>query len=256
MTRIIFELDEIEDLKNRLESVIQRGQKIESSDVKKFIKQNQTAIGEVLDEYEEKVFEYIRNNPGASNQDVVNALEGSRSRGPVYKIIKNLVEYGLVIERSDDTNARRHQLFENMENLILRVENDIKNFKRSYLKLIKRANLEQQRKQNLKSDNVSGVDPAIHSAMVDVDLTGILQQLIKGYSLKAIFEWPEEIKDSESLNRLYLMVFHMLGDIFSEHVKYSFRLVLKMRTRELHFFMRVCRIDLGDHLGNQQSIGN
>jgi hypothetical protein len=40
------------------------------------------------------------------------------------------------------------------------------------------------------------------------------------YSLNAIFVWPEQIKDSESLNRLYLMVFQSLNEIFSEHVKY------------------------------------
>ena len=126
-------------------------------------------------------------------------------------------EYGLVIEEPDDSNIQRHQLFENKESLIIRVEYDIKKFSKSYLNLLKRTKLEQQ-SQNKKPPNLS---PIAYSVYIDIDLRRILEQLITGYSLKAIFEWPKEIKDIESLNRLYLMVFHMLSEIFSEHVKYS-----------------------------------
>ena len=63
MSRIIFKLEEIEEIKKRLESIIQRGQKIDSSEFKELIKQNQTALPKFLDKYEAKVFEYIRNNP-------------------------------------------------------------------------------------------------------------------------------------------------------------------------------------------------
>ncbi len=227
MSSVIVKVKEIEDIKKRLESIIKR-EKIDSSNQKMHIKQKQTVLPRFLDEYEAKVFEYIRNNPGSSNEDVVKALKGIRSRNPVFKIIKKLVEeYGLVIERTDDTNALRHQLFENKESLITRVENGIKNFRRSYLNLLKRASQDYQEKQNLKSIDIelgssrSKVAPEIYAVYIDIDLRKILEQLIKGYAVRAIFEWPEKIKDTESLNRLYLMVFHMLADIFSEHVKYS-----------------------------------
>jgi hypothetical protein len=58
MARIIFDLDAIEDIKNKLGYLIQSGQKLESSDLKKLIRQKT----EVLDENEKIVFEYIRNN--------------------------------------------------------------------------------------------------------------------------------------------------------------------------------------------------
>ena len=225
MAQIIFQLDELEDLKNRLESIIQRGQKIDSNEFKKLVKQNQTDLPKYLDPYEREVFQFIRNSPGTSNQDVVDA--GIRSRGPVYKIINNLVKYDLVIKKPDPTNKRRCQLFEKKESLIVRIENDIKNFKRSYLNLLKRVNQDYQKKRNLRSIDIelgsrrTRVTPEIYSVYVDIHLETILEQLIKGYAVRAIFEWPEKIKDSESLNRLYLMVFHMLGEIFSDHVRYS-----------------------------------
>jgi hypothetical protein len=51
-------------------------------------------------------------------------------------------------------------------------------------------------------------------------LTKIFKQLIIHYSLHAIFNWPQEIKNLESLNRLYLTVFQSLNEIFSELVKH------------------------------------
>jgi predicted transcriptional regulator len=220
MSRIIFELEEIEDIKKRLESIIKRGQKIDSSDQKILVKRNQTVLPKFLDAYEAKVFEYIRNNPGSSKQDVVDALRGTRSRNPIFTIIEKLVEYGLVIKRTDNTNALRHQLFENKESLVVQVENDIKKFRRSYLNLLKRANLDSSSYQKKKHEP-GELSPIVYSVSIDIKLTRILEKLIMGYSLKAIFEWSEEIKDPETLNRLNLMVFHMLSEIFSEHVKYS-----------------------------------
>lgn len=117
----------------------------------------------------------------------MNALIIDRSRGPVFKIINKLVQYGLVIKRPDDANSQRHQLFENKESLIVQVENDIKNFRKSYLNLLKRVNREYQKKK-LRDNKLGSSQPTfLHFTYVDIDLTIILQQLIKGYSLKAIF---------------------------------------------------------------------
>lgn len=218
MDKIIIDLDKINDIKYGLESIIRTGQKVDSVEFRKIIKQYQTELPEYLDEKEGKVFEYIRNNPGVSKDDVVNAMKGKvRSRGTVFDILDNLEKYGLINVRRDKTKAKKLQLFENKESLIIQVENDMKNFKKSYLSLIKRANLvalEYQRIQNLRSDKLRADRPRVahktHSVFVNTHFTRILEQLIKGYSLKAIFEWPDKIKDPESLNRLYLMVFHML----------------------------------------------
>jgi len=224
MARIIFDLDAIEDIKNKLGSLIQRGQKLESSDLKKLIRQKT----EVLDENEKIVFEYIRNNSGTSVQHMVISPEMPLSRGTIFKALKRLKKYNMVIQRSDDTNIQKHQLFVNNESLIIQVEKDIKNIKRSYLNLIKGAN-EQYRKKLMIALNGEKLEksrrpqigiPEIYSSGVANDLSNIFKQLILNYSLNTIFKWPEQIKDSESLNRLYLMLFQSLNEIFSELVKH------------------------------------
>ena len=59
-----------------------------------------------------------------------------------------------------------------------------------------------------------------YSVGVTDGLTKIFKQLIINYALNAIFKWREEIKDLESLNRLYLVAFQNLNEIFTELVKY------------------------------------
>jgi len=123
MARIIFDLEAIEDIKNKLGSLIQSGQKLESSDLKKLIRQKT----EVLDENETIVFGYVRNNPGTSIQGMVDSLE-KPSRGTIYKVLGRLKKYGMVIARSDDTNIQKHQLFVDNESLIMQVEKKYQSF--------------------------------------------------------------------------------------------------------------------------------
>ena len=227
MARIIFELDAIEDLKTRLDSLIQRGQKIDSTDFKKLVRQR-TGF---LDKKEKMVFRCIEEKPGQSKQDIVNYFdklpaEASLSRGPVFDAITSLVDRGMVIWKPDDTNSRIHRLYVNKGSLIIQVEKEIKDFKKSYLKLIKRANEEYDKKLDLteyqpKKSKRPDLDIAeLYSGGVANGLTDIFRQLIISYSLDAIFKWPQEIKDLESLNRLYLTVFQSLNEIYSELVKY------------------------------------
>jgi hypothetical protein len=222
MARIIFELDAIEDIKIKLDSLIQKGQKIDSIDFKKLAKPN-TGF---LDENEKLVFRCIKENEGQSGQDIVNSLENappgeSLSRKPVFNAIKSLIKRGMVVSEPDVRNRRKLRLYVNRGNLIIQVEKEIKDFRNSYLKLIKRADEEYRKKLDLT------VDQLRKSKRRDLDIVGvadrltdIFRQLIISYSLDAIFKWPQEIKDLESLNRLYLTVFQSLNEIYSELVKY------------------------------------
>jgi hypothetical protein len=184
-----------------------------------------------LDENEKMVFKCIKEKPGQSKQDVVNSLnlespQKGLSRNPIFKAIRSLRERGMIVQRPDPSNVQRHLLYINKDNLIIQVEKEIKDFKKSFLNLIKRADEEYKKKLELTDDEIKNsrrpdVDLAeFYSAGVADNLIKIFKQLITNYSLKAIFEWREEIKDLESLNRLYLTVFQNLNEIFSELIKH------------------------------------
>ena len=226
MTRIIIELDAAEDIKNRFESLIQKSQKIGSADFKNLIRPR-TGF---LDKSEKIVFECIEEKPGQSKQEIVNSLVNksinSLSRGPVFKAFKSLDKRGMIVEKPDTSNVQKHLLYVNRENLIIQVEQEIKNFKKTYLKLIKRADIEYKKKLELTEDELKKSSrPELdlsesYSEGVANGLVKIFKQFVTNYSLKAIFEWREEIKDIESLNRLYLTVFQSLNEMFSELTKY------------------------------------
>jgi hypothetical protein len=168
MVRIIFELDAIEDIKIKLDSLIQKGQKIDSTDFKKLVKPN-TGF---LDENEKLVFRCIKENEGQSGQDIVNSLENappgeSLSRKPVFNAIKSLIKREMIVSEPDVRNRRKLRLYVNRGNLIIQVEKEIKDFRNSYLKLIKRADEEYRKKLDLT------VDQLRKSKRRDLDIVGV-----------------------------------------------------------------------------------
>lgn len=92
--------------------------------------------------------------------------------------------------------------------------------------MIRRTNEEFVKKKDLTEDELKkskrpDVDISeFYSVGVANGLIDIFRQLITSYSLYAIFKWPQEIRDLESLNILYLTVFQSLKEIYSELVKY------------------------------------
>lgn len=109
MTNVIFDLDVIQDLKDKLEYLIQSSQKFESEDLKRLLRQKKG----ILDDKEKIVFKHIRKHPGKSKQDIVNDLYGIKSRGPIFKAIPNLIRYEMVVQRPDNTNLQIHRLYVN-----------------------------------------------------------------------------------------------------------------------------------------------
>ena len=93
------------------------------------------------------------------------------------------------------------------KSLIIQEENNIKNFRKSYLNLLKKANIEYKTNLDLRGHILESgqthISDEVYSTIIDRydDLTRILEELVKGYSLKAIFEWPDRnqrYRESES----------------------------------------------------------
>jgi hypothetical protein len=111
------------------------------------------------DKNEKIVFECIKEKPGQSKQDVVNSLDSAKppknlSRGPVFKAIKNLHNRKIIIQKPDGSNVQKHLLYVNNESLIVQVEKEINDFKKTYLNLIKKADKEYKKKSELTEDEL------------------------------------------------------------------------------------------------------
>lgn len=93
-----------------------------------------------LSEKEKLVFKCIRDHPGTSKENVVNNVK-KYSRMTILKTIKSLVDYGLILDKEDENNSKRHHLFINhrseLASLILKLES----FKEAYFSLLNKTQL-------------------------------------------------------------------------------------------------------------------
>jgi hypothetical protein len=90
-------------------------------------------------EREKSIYEYIRNNPGSTKQDVVSNFEGIYSRSPIFNTIDQLEKEEIVIVRHDEHNRHVYRLFINNKNILVSLIKDLNSFKQSFFNLIDNA---------------------------------------------------------------------------------------------------------------------
>jgi DNA-binding MarR family transcriptional regulator len=205
MPQVVIDSEKLATISNQLQTLLKNSQRIENLSYKRYIKQKT----EMLDEKEAETLEFIEKHPKTSIQGVVN--KSKYARKTVYRIIKNLVRYGVIVKEKD-SKSRKHALSVNKRSAIWGVMNDLKVFRRSYFELV---NLAAEKYTQIEGQDLD----EIYSLGVSSQLVFVLKHLIMGYSLYAVFEWPRIIRDDEGLNRLYLTVFQTLNSILSELAK-------------------------------------
>ena len=93
-----------------------------------------------LSEKEKLVFKCIREHPGTNKENVVNNVK-EYSRMTIRKTIESLVDYGLIFDKEDKNNSRRHHVFINprseLASLILKLDS----FKETYFNLLDKTQL-------------------------------------------------------------------------------------------------------------------
>jgi hypothetical protein len=93
-----------------------------------------------LSETENSVFQYTKEHPGTSKEEVVNNVK-SRSRVPILNAIKSLADDGLIFDKEDENNSKRHHLFINTGNELASLITKLDSFKGSYFSLIDKTQL-------------------------------------------------------------------------------------------------------------------
>ena len=205
MTKLIIDSEKLVDVSKQLRIILTESQHAKNLSYKHYTKR-QT---EILDEKEKKTLEFIEKHPRTSIQGVVNKSDYARKT--VYRIINNLLRYELVIKEKD-SKSRKHALSVNKKSAIWAVMIDLKTFRKTYFELVNLVHEKYKQREGQDYDE-------IYSGGMSAQLVFILKHLIMSYSLYAVFEWPQIIRDDESLNRLYLTVFQTLNNILSELAK-------------------------------------
>jgi Fe2+ or Zn2+ uptake regulation protein len=210
MTRVTVDEDEW----NRVKEDI--GQLKRSNKITEIHRHEATKENLDLTNLEKAVLEYLKENPGASKQAVVDGLKSLFSRAPVFRAIKSLVSYKLIVERKDNNNRQTYNLFIDSHSLSALVIQNLDCFELNFFSLLKDVKTEYENSYQVIVSNAyknrsvpqdldtSGL-VSLHKSMMQ--LVYIFYEVMDILMFHSVIVWPEEIQDEYALKKLYSIVF-------------------------------------------------
>jgi hypothetical protein len=163
----------------------------------------------------EKVLLYIKSNPGVSKQDVVRGMEGDPSRITVLNILDLLEKDGLIVAKKDKPNSQIYRLYVNTEKPIIAAYKTLGDIKEISFSMLTKVIGSPQCKREMVNGKLGNMCAGI--------LTNF-QHLIHSLVFNVLLKWTKEIKDRDTLTRLYKIAYDNLLEIqmrFSESFKYD-----------------------------------
>jgi predicted transcriptional regulator len=169
---------------------------------------------------ENKVFQYVKEHPGSSQEEVVRGMKSDPSRITVINILKRLKEYDMILFKKDKPNSQIYKIYVNNNNLLVAVERSLSDFQQSFFVLLDHLKNKIEETYIERTGEIEGRD--IDSVLSQ--LWRIHQWAIHGQILSKLRSgWTQQAQDKESLHRLYYLVFSTMMEIeyrFSEFFSY------------------------------------
>jgi hypothetical protein len=162
-------------------------------------------------ERRKKIIDFLVNNQGCNIEKLVKGVAKYVSRKPVFSILDELKEEGVVIDKKDENkpNKRDHALYLVTTNLLVSVPKELDEFKSHYLVLVKDVMKKVKEKETKKEDACD-----LLTAVID-----IFHMLTDAYLFRSTINWPRIIHDVETLNRLNTSMLTKIVEIQSELYK-------------------------------------
>lgn len=148
---------------------------------------------------EKVVYEYIKNNPGTTQQRVIDNI--SRSRNTIHKAIHRLEKGQVIVIREDEHNSRIHHLFINNEHLLISLMEEVDSFRRNYFTLIDEVILRCGREN-------SGLGSAVGSGLLL-----LYRQFVFRYTVGDLFDRNEHAIDKETLHKQFTVIFKAIQEM-------------------------------------------
>jgi hypothetical protein len=208
-------------------------------------------------EREKIIVDYVSTHQGCTAQDIVNGVIDKISRIPVFNIISQLVNDGVL--RDDKINRRDHRYFVVENNLLVTVPKDLDEFARNFYYILDKVqdslednDLARKRavrfgwsRKSTTPENLHQMSEVAKHVLMDPAVDVFFAQVIV-YNLHALSVWPSVIKDSKVLSQLYSIVFSKFNEIrnfllqryrelFPENLSYLENYKPPLSTNELRF---------------------
>jgi len=163
----------------------------------------------------DKILTYIKSNPGVSKQNVVSAMGGDPSRITVLNMLHRLEKDKMIRADKDKPNSQIYRLYLNTDEPLILASQTLENIKEISFSMLSKVMGSPQCKQEMVDGKLGNLSAGI--------LTNF-QHLIHSLVFNILLKWTKEIKDKDTLTRLYKLAYDNLLEIqikFSESFKYD-----------------------------------
>jgi hypothetical protein len=160
-----------------------------------------------------KIIEYIDNHHGCNLEDIVRGTENYVSRMTVRRILDSLEKVDAIRRQKDKPNSRDHKFFVDSTNPLISLPKEFDKFKKYYYSLLE--TVKKEVKEYLSYSERNGyITDQYFGHLANLGL--IFGEFIRIYNTRALLVWPKQIKDTESLRKLYMLLFSQVLEILGE----------------------------------------
>ena len=166
----------------------------------------------------DEIINFLVNNPGCSKGDLVRGVKNIVSKRPLEKILQELKRDDLVKIEKEKPNSRAYKLFLCSENILIVLNNQIRDFNEEFKKLLQKVEAVIPELNLLPFTNKENKDKNFIMILFYEQLPlFILKYLMQCFLLKSIAVWPKIIQKKEIISKLNSLVFTEISKTVSDY---------------------------------------
>jgi len=166
----------------------------------------------------DEIINFLVNNPGCSKGDLVRGVKNIVSKRPLEKILQELKRDDLVKIEKEKPNSRAYKLFLCSENILIVLNNQIRDFNQEFKKLLQKVEAVIPEVNLLPFTNKENRDKNFIKILFYEQLPlFILKYLMQCFLLKSIAVWPKIIQKKEIISQLNSLVFTEISNTVSDY---------------------------------------
>ncbi len=186
---IHYDKNDFEKLKKKVEKHDELLKKIQSDNIQETLDKN------IMEDNERTVFKFVKEHEGTNKENIIFNLKAIGSRKTIFKILRSLKNKGYILDQLNVNNGRRRSIFVNNNNMVLKVEEELTEFKdKLFIVLDKLEKFIAEGKQNTSNHQY---DKVIEYLREDYF------KFISIYFFRALLQWHNHIADKQVIFLLY-----------------------------------------------------
>lgn len=182
------------------------------------------------------IINFLSNNPGCTKEDVIRGVKDISSKKTVQNILNKLKEEELITIEKEKTNSRGYKLFLCNDNILIVLNQQIKDFNYEFTKLLEKIESIIPELILLPFTSKENIDNNFKKILYYEQLPlFILKYLMQCLLLKSIAVWPKNIQKEEIRNKLTSLVFSEMAKIISNYSNFYHNKLSKSNIHHVNY---------------------